>query len=241
MRILLVGAGGVGTRLRPHRRPPRFRRTDRRRLRPGPGPARRGGQGRLHAPSSSTPGTRPATAALLTEHRCDVLMNATDPRFVMPLFRAALRPATPTIWTWRCRCPSRIRPSPTARPGSSSATSSSRWPMQWEQRRASWRWSGWASSRACPTCSPGTRPTSCSARSTSSASGTAPTWWSPATTSRRPSPSGPRSRSASTRRSSGRRTAAGSPPRRSASRRSSTSRPASARSSASTSSTKRCC
>jgi len=31
-----------------------------------------------------------AVAALLTEHRCDVLMNATDPRFVMPLFRAAL-------------------------------------------------------------------------------------------------------------------------------------------------------
>ena len=31
-----------------------------------------------------------ATAALLTEYRCDVLMNATDPRFVMPLFRAAL-------------------------------------------------------------------------------------------------------------------------------------------------------
>jgi saccharopine dehydrogenase (NAD+, L-lysine-forming) len=31
-----------------------------------------------------------ATAELLTEHRCDVLMNATDPRFVMPLFRAAL-------------------------------------------------------------------------------------------------------------------------------------------------------
>ena len=31
-----------------------------------------------------------ATAALLQAHRCDVLMNATDPRFVMPLFRAAL-------------------------------------------------------------------------------------------------------------------------------------------------------
>ncbi len=29
-------------------------------------------------------------AALLAAHRCDVLMNATDPRFVMPLFRAAL-------------------------------------------------------------------------------------------------------------------------------------------------------
>jgi saccharopine dehydrogenase-like NADP-dependent oxidoreductase len=31
-----------------------------------------------------------AVTALLNEHRCDVLMNATDPRFVMPLFRAAL-------------------------------------------------------------------------------------------------------------------------------------------------------
>ena len=31
-----------------------------------------------------------AVSALLVEHRCDVLMNATDPRFVMPLFRAAL-------------------------------------------------------------------------------------------------------------------------------------------------------
>jgi saccharopine dehydrogenase (NAD+, L-lysine-forming) len=28
--------------------------------------------------------------ALLEEHRCDALLNATDPRFVMPLFRAAL-------------------------------------------------------------------------------------------------------------------------------------------------------
>ena len=32
-----------------------------------------------------------ATAALLAEYRCDALMNATDPRFVMPLFRAALQ------------------------------------------------------------------------------------------------------------------------------------------------------
>jgi saccharopine dehydrogenase (NAD+, L-lysine-forming) len=32
-----------------------------------------------------------AVVALLREHRCDVLMNATDPRFVMPLFRAALQ------------------------------------------------------------------------------------------------------------------------------------------------------
>src|SRR5215213_328262 len=31
-----------------------------------------------------------AVRGLLAEHRCDVLLNATDPRFVMPLFRAAL-------------------------------------------------------------------------------------------------------------------------------------------------------
>ncbi|WP_367048397.1 saccharopine dehydrogenase C-terminal domain-containing protein [Streptomyces sp. Je 1-332] len=31
-----------------------------------------------------------AVADLLRRHRCDVLLNATDPRFVMPLFRAAL-------------------------------------------------------------------------------------------------------------------------------------------------------
>ncbi len=35
-----------------------------------------------------------ATAALLAEHSCDALMNATDPRFVMPLYRAALRAGT---------------------------------------------------------------------------------------------------------------------------------------------------
>src|SRR5580692_5606889 len=35
-----------------------------------------------------------ATADLLTQRRCDALMNATDPRFVMPLFRAALQAGT---------------------------------------------------------------------------------------------------------------------------------------------------
>src|ERR1700730_18152229 len=35
-----------------------------------------------------------ATAALLTEYSCDVLMNAPDPRFLMPLFYAALRAGT---------------------------------------------------------------------------------------------------------------------------------------------------
>jgi saccharopine dehydrogenase-like NADP-dependent oxidoreductase len=35
----------------------------------------------------------PAVRSLLTEHRCDVVVNATDPRFVMPLFRSALAAA----------------------------------------------------------------------------------------------------------------------------------------------------
>src|ERR1700734_2784099 len=35
-----------------------------------------------------------AAAELLTDRHCDVLMNATDPRFVMPLFRAALAAGT---------------------------------------------------------------------------------------------------------------------------------------------------
>jgi saccharopine dehydrogenase (NAD+, L-lysine forming) len=35
-----------------------------------------------------------ATAALLASYGCDALMNATDPRFVMPLFRAALQTGT---------------------------------------------------------------------------------------------------------------------------------------------------
>jgi saccharopine dehydrogenase (NAD+, L-lysine-forming) len=35
-----------------------------------------------------------AVRELLTQRRCDALMNATDPRFVMPLFRAALQAGT---------------------------------------------------------------------------------------------------------------------------------------------------
>ncbi|MET9907571.1 saccharopine dehydrogenase C-terminal domain-containing protein [Streptomyces sp. NPDC006476] len=34
-------------------------------------------------------GEEPAVVDLLRRHRCDVLLNATDPRFVMPLFQAA--------------------------------------------------------------------------------------------------------------------------------------------------------
>ncbi len=93
MRILLVGAGGVGTA---------FARIAARR------PFAElvvadydlGRAQRAAAAKDSYQAVRldardeAATAALLTAHGCDVLMNATDPRFVMPLFRAALQAGT---------------------------------------------------------------------------------------------------------------------------------------------------
>jgi saccharopine dehydrogenase-like NADP-dependent oxidoreductase len=89
MRILLVGAGGVGTA---------FARIAARR----PfadlviadydlGRAQRAASAKdSYAAVRLDARDEAATAGLLTEHRCDVLMNATDPRFVMPLFRAAM-------------------------------------------------------------------------------------------------------------------------------------------------------
>ncbi|MBO0831694.1 MAG: saccharopine dehydrogenase NADP-binding domain-containing protein [Actinobacteria bacterium] len=90
MRILLVGAGGVGTAIAriAARRP--FAQLivadydlSRARRAAAAKPAYTAVQ--LDARDEA------AAAGLIAEHRCDVLMNATDPRFVMPLFRAALR------------------------------------------------------------------------------------------------------------------------------------------------------
>src|ERR1700744_2844142 len=90
MRILLVGAGGVGTA---------FARIAARRpfaelviADYGLGRAQQAARAqdsytavRLDARDEE------ARGGLLAQHSCDVLMNAPDPRFVMPLFRAALR------------------------------------------------------------------------------------------------------------------------------------------------------
>ena len=93
MRILLVGAGGVGTA---------FARIAARRAFAELVVADYdlGRAQRAAAAKDSYQAVRldardeAATAALLTGHGCDVLMNATDPRFVMPLFRAALQAGT---------------------------------------------------------------------------------------------------------------------------------------------------
>ncbi|MFE5535966.1 saccharopine dehydrogenase family protein [Streptomyces sp. NPDC056519] len=94
MRVLLVGAGGVGTAITriAARRDffDRFVVADYDLARAEAAVAALGGAGgRFHARRVDA-SDQAAVAALLTEERCDVLLNATDPRFVMPLFEAAL-------------------------------------------------------------------------------------------------------------------------------------------------------
>ena len=88
MRILLVGAGGVGTafaRIAARRPFADLVVADYDLARAQHAAAAKDGYQavRLDARDEA------ATAALLAEYRCDVLMNATDPRFVLPLFGAA--------------------------------------------------------------------------------------------------------------------------------------------------------
>jgi len=91
MRVLLVGAGGVGTafaRIAARRRFADLVIADydlARAQHAAQTASDRYQAVRLDARDEN------AVAGLLAEHGCDALMNATDPRFVMPLFRAALR------------------------------------------------------------------------------------------------------------------------------------------------------
>ncbi|MFE2554335.1 saccharopine dehydrogenase family protein [Streptomyces sp. NPDC059355] len=94
MRVLLVGAGGVGTaitRIAARREFfDRFVVADYDLARAESAVAALGeAGGRFHARRVDA-SDQAAVTALLTEERCDVLLNATDPRFVMPLFEAAL-------------------------------------------------------------------------------------------------------------------------------------------------------
>jgi len=89
MRILLVGAGGVGTafaRIAARRPFAELIIADYDLARAQRAAAAKDGYTAVRLDASD----EAATAALLAEHSCDVLMNATDPRFVMPLFRASL-------------------------------------------------------------------------------------------------------------------------------------------------------
>ena len=93
MRILLVGAGGVGTafaRIAARRPFAELVVADYDLSRAQHAAAAKDSYSAVRLDARD----EQATAALLTEHGCDVLMNATDPRFVMPLFRAALQAGT---------------------------------------------------------------------------------------------------------------------------------------------------
>ncbi|MEV7341890.1 saccharopine dehydrogenase C-terminal domain-containing protein [Streptomyces sp. NPDC093544] len=94
MRILMVGAGGVGTAITKIAARRSFFEhmvvADYDRARAESAVAGVGDDERrftaVRLDASDTAGVR----AALAEHRCDVLLNATDPRFVLPLFDAAL-------------------------------------------------------------------------------------------------------------------------------------------------------
>jgi saccharopine dehydrogenase (NAD+, L-lysine forming) len=89
MRILLVGAGGVGTafaRIAARRPFAELVIADYDLSRAEHAAAAKDGYTAVQLDARDEAGT----AALLETHGCDVLMNATDPRFVMPLFRAAM-------------------------------------------------------------------------------------------------------------------------------------------------------
>jgi len=89
MRILLVGAGGVGTafaRIAARRPFAELVIADYDLARAQHAAAAKDSYTAVQLDARD----QQATTALLDQHSCDVLMNATDPRFVMPLFRAAL-------------------------------------------------------------------------------------------------------------------------------------------------------
>ncbi len=89
MRILLVGAGGVGTafaRIAARRPFAELVIADYDRSRAQHAAAAKDSYIAVQLDARD----QAAIEALLAEHACDVLMNAADPRFVMPQFRAAL-------------------------------------------------------------------------------------------------------------------------------------------------------
>ena len=94
MKVLLVGAGGVGSRGGRHRRAPRLLRADGGgRLRPGSGRAgdrRHCADARFVAAqvdASSADGRRRSVPRARITH----VLNAIDPRFVMPIFDGRVR------------------------------------------------------------------------------------------------------------------------------------------------------
>jgi saccharopine dehydrogenase (NAD+, L-lysine-forming) len=94
MRVLLVGAGGVGTAVTRIAARREFLAhmivADYDLVRAETAVAALGEQGARFSARRLDASDQDAVRRMLVEQRCDVLLNATDPRFVMPLFQAAL-------------------------------------------------------------------------------------------------------------------------------------------------------
>ncbi|MGJ5755891.1 saccharopine dehydrogenase-like NADP-dependent oxidoreductase [Streptomyces puniciscabiei] len=98
MRVLLVGAGGVGTAVTRIAARREFLAhmvvADYDLARAEAAVAALGEQAARYSARRLDASDRDAVRRMLLEERCDVLLNATDPRFVMPLFQAALEAGT---------------------------------------------------------------------------------------------------------------------------------------------------
>ena len=100
----------------------------------------------------------------LIAHGATALLNATDPGSSCRCSAPRWPAARPT-WTWRCRCRHRT-PTPHERTGVKLGDEQFALDDDW-RRPASWPWWASGSSRGSPTCSPATPRTTCSPRSTS--------------------------------------------------------------------------
>ena len=115
-----------------------------------------------------------SVTALCREHRITHVMNAVDPIFVMPIFEGAFAAGADYL----DMAMSLSRPHPDAPYEKTGVKLGDEQFAQAERlggRPAGSPWSASASSRGSPTCSRATPPTTCSRRSTSSAPATAPT------------------------------------------------------------------
>ena len=165
MRILLVGAGGVGS-ARSRRSPPAATSSSRWW---SPTTTRRGPSARPTQRSTTRftaaqvdASDADAVAALCATHRITHVLNAVDPRFVMPIFDGAF--AAGADYLDMAMSLSQPHPDASVRRDRREARRRAvRQGRRRGRRPGALPWSASASSRGCPTCSPATPPTTCSA------------------------------------------------------------------------------
>ena len=163
MRIVLVGAGGVGDAFaRIAVRRDFFESLRGGRLRPGPGRAHRGRgrrPGRFVAAQVDA-SDADSVAALVREHGGTHVMNAVDPRFVMPIFDGAYAAGADYLDMAMSLSQPDVE-QPYAEVGGKLGDEQFAGAEQWDQA-GRLALVGMGVEPDCPTCSPATPPTSCS-------------------------------------------------------------------------------